>query len=52
MLAGRFRSDIMKNFFTEKVVKYGQEVVESLPLEVFKIYSTEGHISALDLAML
>ena len=38
---GRFRLDIRKNFFTRRVVKQWllrlpREVVESLPLEVFK----------------
>jgi len=33
---GRFRLDIIKNFFTERVLRLPKEVVESPSLEVFK----------------
>ena len=33
---GKFRLDIGKNFFTERLVKHPREVVESPSLDVFK----------------
>ena len=34
---GKFRLDIRKHFFTERVVKHPREMVESPSLNVFKI---------------